>query len=232
MADGPAGFTQGYTCPALLRVAPGRDLSSRKGLSPAAAALSSAIPLDRTTAVMAALQPPPACKQADGFGLCPVRSPLLGVSLLFSLPAGTKMFQFPAFASMHSWMAALHAAGLPHSDIRGSQAACAYPRLFAACRVLHRLPEPRHPPCALFFFLAAPSPDRATARMPSGLRLVGTPTRASDARDFVFSLLCANMSKNGRETCDNQAPGGRTPFPDRGEYRIRTDGLLRAMQAL
>ena len=32
------------------------------------------------------------------FGLFPVRSPLLGESLLFSLPAGTKMFQFPAFA--------------------------------------------------------------------------------------------------------------------------------------
>ena len=33
------------------------------------------------------------------FGLCPGRSPLLGVSLLFSLPPGTKMFQFPGFAS-------------------------------------------------------------------------------------------------------------------------------------
>ena len=37
----------------------------------------------------------------EGFGLFPVRSPLLGESLLFSLPAGTKMFQFPAFASPH-----------------------------------------------------------------------------------------------------------------------------------
>ena len=34
------------------------------------------------------------------FGLFPVRSPLLGESLLFSLPAGTKMFQFPALASL------------------------------------------------------------------------------------------------------------------------------------
>ena len=33
------------------------------------------------------------------FGLFPVRSPLLGESLLFSCPAGTKMFQFPALAS-------------------------------------------------------------------------------------------------------------------------------------
>ena len=35
------------------------------------------------------------------FGLFPVRSPLLGESLLFSLPPGTKMFQFPGFASLH-----------------------------------------------------------------------------------------------------------------------------------
>ena len=34
------------------------------------------------------------------FGLFPIRSPLLGESLLFSLPTGTKMFQFPAFASL------------------------------------------------------------------------------------------------------------------------------------
>ena len=33
------------------------------------------------------------------FGLVPGRSPLLGESLLFSSPGGTKMFQFPPFAS-------------------------------------------------------------------------------------------------------------------------------------
>ena len=33
------------------------------------------------------------------FGLFPGRSPLLGESLLFSSPRGTKMFQFPRFAS-------------------------------------------------------------------------------------------------------------------------------------
>ena len=33
------------------------------------------------------------------FGLLRVRSPLLAQSLLFSLPPGTEMFQFPGFAS-------------------------------------------------------------------------------------------------------------------------------------
>ena len=44
------------------------------------------------------------------------------------------------------------AAGLPHSDTPGSQAVCAFPGIFAACRVLRRLREPRHPPCALLRF--------------------------------------------------------------------------------
>ena len=46
---------------------------------------------------------------------------------------------------------------MPHSDICGSIRICRSPQLFAACHVLHRLPEPRHPPCALrnFFFLAS-----------------------------------------------------------------------------
>ena len=39
--------------------------------------------------------------------------------------------------------------GLPHSDTCGSTAVRASPQTFAACRVLHRLREPRHPPCAL-----------------------------------------------------------------------------------
>ena len=39
--------------------------------------------------------------------------------------------------------------GLPHSGIPGSEAPCAYPRLFVAWYALHRLLVPRHPPCAL-----------------------------------------------------------------------------------
>ena len=51
-------------------------------------------------------------------------------------------------------MAGLLPAGLPHSDIRGSKPIGGSPRLFAACRVLLRLREPRHPPCALSGFSA------------------------------------------------------------------------------
>ena len=40
--------------------------------------------------------------------------------------------------------------GFPHSDISGSKHICCSPKLFAAYHVLHRLPMPRHSPCALF----------------------------------------------------------------------------------
>ena len=61
-----------------------------------------------------------------------------GITNLFSLPAGTKMFQFPAFAS-HYEMTVLQTAGLSHSEIAGSRVICTYPALFAAYHVLHRL---------------------------------------------------------------------------------------------
>ena len=37
----------------------------------------------------------------------------------------------------------------PHSEISGSLAMCAYPKLIAAYHVLHLLLMPRHSPCAL-----------------------------------------------------------------------------------
>ena len=47
------------------------------------------------------------------FGLFRVRSPLLAESLLFSLPTGTKMFQFPAFAHRLAVCQAFSLAGSP-----------------------------------------------------------------------------------------------------------------------
>ena len=39
--------------------------------------------------------------------------------------------------------------GFPHSEICGSKLVCSSPQLIAAYHVLHRLPVPRHSPCAL-----------------------------------------------------------------------------------
>ena len=60
------------------------------------------------------------------------------------------MFQFPGLAPLR--VARLQRAGLPHSDTCGLTVVCTSPQLFAAYRVLLRLQEPRHPPCALSNF--------------------------------------------------------------------------------
>ncbi len=60
------------------------------------------------------------------------------------------MFQFGRFALI---VTGLQPAGLPHSEITGSILICRSPVLIAAYHVLHRLREPRHPPCTLYYFL-------------------------------------------------------------------------------
>ena len=154
MADGPAGFTQDFSCPALLRIPLCFNSVSAKGLSPAMALFSSSF----AYRIFLQSRGPttPSRPEPWRFGLFPVRSPLLGESLLFSLPTGTKMFQFPAFAFRMSGMTGLQPAGFSHSDICGSRVVCTYPQLFAAYHVLHRLQEPRHPPYALSYLLSPP----------------------------------------------------------------------------
>ena len=120
------------------------------GLSPSMVRLSSRVPVLILRRYRSPITPTP--PKRHWFGLFRVRSPLLAESQLFSLPTGTKMFQFPAFASSLRMITGLQPAELPHSDIAGSKVVCTYPTLFAAYHVLHRLPEPRHPPFALSFF--------------------------------------------------------------------------------
>ena len=65
-------------------------------------------------------------------------------------------------------MTALQAAGLSHSETRGSKVICTSPRIIAAYRVLHRLHEPRHPPCALSYFPRYRTPQNPCARAGAG----------------------------------------------------------------
>ena len=91
----------------------------------------------------------PITPKRHGFGLCRVRSPLLAVSLLFSLPPPLRCFSSEGSLLIRGTIAG----GLPHSDICGSRVICTSPQLFAAYHVLRRLAEPRHPPYALLSFL-------------------------------------------------------------------------------
>ena len=68
------------------------------------------------------------------------------------------MFQFPGLPPPGLCVrpggdAPRRRAGFSHSETRGSKGVCPSPRIIAACRVLRRLPVPRHPPPALTIFL-------------------------------------------------------------------------------
>ena len=127
-------------------------LASRTGLSPSVTELSRTF-RSRYKYHGAVLQPRHCVATAPVWALPRSLATTGGIISLFSLPAGTKMFQFPAFASLHIVkITGLQPAGLSHSEIPGSMVICTYPELIAAYHVLHRLREPRHPPDALTFF--------------------------------------------------------------------------------
>ncbi len=87
LTDGPARFTQGFSCPALLRILIGLKRESHTGLSPSMMQLSRCFLF---SFVLPCLSPTtPILPKQNWFGLFPVRSPLLRESLLFSSPMGT-----------------------------------------------------------------------------------------------------------------------------------------------
>ena len=88
------------------------------------------------------------------FGLFRVRSPLLTESLIcFLFLRVLRWFTSPS-SLLPTYVFSREirhflCRGFPHSEIPGSTPVCGSPRLIAADHVLHRLPSPRHPPCAL-----------------------------------------------------------------------------------
>ena len=152
LPDGPGGFTQDSSCPALLRI-PLCFVSLRVRVCHP---LRTHFPERSTHEISCngAVLQPRTCRNMSGLGSSPFARHYWGNHCLFSFPAGTKMFQFPALASRVCGMSSLQDDGLSHSEIRGSKVICTYPRLVAAYHVLHRLREPRHPPCALSCFFS------------------------------------------------------------------------------
>ena len=132
-------------------VSPGLGFS-RTGLSPAAARLSSAVPLTLAHRFFDGPTTPRAAIRRPRFGLWRVRSPLLTLSLVcFLFLRVLRCFSSPGSPRTSSG-GGIAPAGLPHSEIRASKGICPYARLIAACHVLRRLREPRHPSCALLSF--------------------------------------------------------------------------------
>ena len=116
------------------------------------------------------------------------------------------MFQFPALAPAERPVTRLQRAGLSHSETRGSKVICTSPRIIAAYRVLRRLREPRHPPCALRYFLTR-LPSRK-GRQPSILpdSAVRHTTHGVSLLLFVFLTLSLSLP-----TCQRSSDGNSRP---------------------
>ena len=174
LPDGPGGFAQDSTCPALLRVPlcpGGLRVRGFHPLRPPFPERSARLPRYNVAALL-----PRGGRNRRGLGSSPVARHYWGNHCCFLFLRVLRCFSSPRLPHRTRGDDGLMAAGLSHSEIRGSQAVCAYPRLFAAYHVLLRLREPRHPPCALALFLLEP----------------GRPRYSRGARR---RLACAMMSK-------------------------------------
>ena len=171
MPDGPGGFAQDYSCPALLRMPLCPIVLRIRGCHPLRPPFPGLFS-SHAWCNGAVLQPRRCVATTPVWALPRSLATTGGIINLFSLPRGTKMFQFPRFASPPcAVIPAYCAGGLSHSEIRGSKVICTLPRLIAAYHVLRRLCEPRHPPCALSYFLYASAQPQQVRRAQPILQL-------------------------------------------------------------
>ena len=149
MGGGPPGFPQGFSCPVVLWILLAGVRFRLQGFHPLWPAFPK--PFGYPLPMLIAVRNP----EEPGPSVWP-----LSLSL-----AATQEIEF-SFSSCCYLDVSVHSVPLrtlwihvripevcsgrfPHSDISGSMAVCASPKLFAAYHVFHRLPVPRHSPCAL-----------------------------------------------------------------------------------
>ncbi len=135
LADGPAGFTQGFTCPALLRIPLWITSFACTGLSPSTAPLSKGF---QFVAQRTLWSYNPVIAGTTTVWASPISlAATLGITLVFSssvyLDVSVQRVRPPYGVT------GLQPAGLPHSDTHGSMLMCSSPWIFAAYHVLHRL---------------------------------------------------------------------------------------------
>ena len=151
MADGPAGFPPGSSCPVVLgdSAQVGFDFGYRSFTFFGRAFQ----PFPLSPPVPSLHAPQPHKHRCLWFGLFQVRSPLLPESLVcflflrvlrcFNSPRSlARSYVFTSPSPIAGWGFPIRIS--PDQSLFGSS-----PRLFAAVHVLHRFLMPRHPPCAL-----------------------------------------------------------------------------------
>ena len=151
---------------------------------------------------------------------------------MISTPPGTEMFHFPGFRPVYLCIqytvTRIKRDGLPHSEIAGSKCICHSPTLIAAYHVLHRLPVPRHPSCALSSLTTKVNFDevaysRAAARRANSTTPANTPFLQGVSTFSDLSIVKEQSLRFIAETVQENR-GGRT--------RTRTWDLVLIRDAL
>ena len=154
-----------------------------------------------------------------GLAILRVRSPLLTESPLFSSPTGTEMFHFPAFPppAIHSPAGNTTSLvlGYPIRTSSDPRSVDNSPRHIAASHVLHRLPMPRHPPCALTH-LHTTKKSHKTRHTPTGARrikMLATTIQLSNTTPH--HQVRRQHTRRRVASGPNSVPGGHRPaLPD------------------
>ena len=136
MRDGPRGFRQDSSCPALLRCHLRYFAVTRTGLSPSTAALSNTFWFPKVSSLMV-LQPRHVRKHT-GLGSAPFARHYSGYRLFFLFLRVLRCFSSPGSPQL-TLVVGLQPTGLPHSEMLGSKPVCSSPSLFAAYHVFLRL---------------------------------------------------------------------------------------------
>ena len=136
MRDGPRGFRQDSSCPALLRCQLRLIAVTRTGLSPSTVALSKTFwfPNESLSLVLQ----PRHVRKRTGLGSAPFARHYSGYRLFFLFLWVLRCFSSPGSLTLTSVLG-LQPSGLPHSEMLGSKPVCSSPSLFAAYHVFHRL---------------------------------------------------------------------------------------------
>ena len=192
MADGPAGFTRGYTCPALLRITVGFTILRIRGSHPLRRRFPAASP--RLALATSRSYNPAGTGIPAVWALPRSLATTGGITFCFLFLWVIRCFSSPGSPPRSARMTVRQTAGLPHSGTPGSKTACVSPGLFAACRALRRLPEPQASAVRPFLL----SPPRLLL-IPKGMGAAGRiPWNCFLSRFSTRFSSCSTMSMSGR----------------------------------
>ena len=159
MADGPAGFIRGFTCPALLGIRSGERSLSSTGLLPSMAGLSRPLRLINAFITPCGTSLNPQLTRNQVWANPRSLAATDGITVVFS-SSGYLDVSVPRVCLTYAYgfsieYVTMTSRGFPHSEIPGSKPAYGSPRRIVVRYVLLRLLAPRHPPCALISLTSA-----------------------------------------------------------------------------